>query len=441
MNRLYLSAIVFTITTVAATAGFAQTKISFWHSMSGNIGKKVEQFINDFNASQSDYEVVPSYRGEYEEGMVSLIASFRGRQQPVLAQIYDAGTGTMMAAKNAVYPLYLLMADTKREFNPADYLPAVRSYYSDLTGQMLSMPFNVSTPILFYNKNIFKKAGLDPERPPKTWQDIEDFSMKILESKAANCGFTMSYAPQWIGLENFSAFHNLPYATKENGLGGFDSELTFNGPVQIRMWADFKKWSDQGIFYYGGPAGSLDSEPMFMAQNCAIFIQSSGSLGGIVSEAQFDVGFGMLPYYGYVDGAPQNSIIGGASIWILKGHTPEEYAGAAAFLEFLSKTDNQAKWHQETGYLPITKAAYELSKKQHFYDNHLGANIAIEQLNLNPPTANSKGLRLGNLPQIRSVLDQEFEAVLNDSKTPEDGLNEAVRRGNEILREFEKTNY
>ncbi|CDO39594.1 sn-glycerol-3-phosphate ABC transporter substrate-binding protein UgpB [Bartonella henselae] len=441
MSRFYLSIAAFTVAISVTTAGFAQTKISFWHSMSGELGKQTENLINDFNASQSEYKVIPSFRGEYEEGMISLISAFRGKQQPVLVQIYEIGTGTMMAAKGAIYPIYQLMKDTKQEFDPTDYLPAISGYYSDVQGRMLSMPFNASTPILYYNKDIFKKAGLDPEQPPKTWQDVENFSKKILETKAASCGFTMAYASQWIGIENFSALHNIPFGTKENGFSGLNSELTFNGPLQVRMWTDLKKWSDQGIFRYGGPAGALDATPMFMTQNCAIFMQSSGSRAGILSEAVFNVGFGMLPYYDNVEGAPQNSIIGGASIWALKGHTPEEYAGAAAFLKFLSKANNQAKWHQITGYLPTTKAAYELSKKQDYYKKNVGADIAIRQITLNPPTVNSKGIRFGNLPQIRSILDQELEAVLNGSKTPKDGLDEAVERGNKLLREFEKANH
>lgn len=441
MNCFHLSTIAFTIAMTATTASFAQTTISFWHSMSGELGKQTENLINNFNASQSDYKVVPSFRGTYEEGIVSLIAAFRGKQQPVLAQIYEIGTGTMMSAKSAIYPIYQLMNDTNQEFNPADYLPAIVNYYSDSEGRMLSMPFNASTPILYYNKDIFKKAGLDPEQPPTTWQDIENFSKKIIDAKAASCGFTMAYASQWIGLENFSALHNIPFGTKENGFGGLDSELVVNGALQVRMWTDLKRWSDQGIFRYGGPAGALDSVPMFMAQDCAMFMQSSGSLSGIVSEAKFNVGFGMLPYYADVEEAPQNSIIGGASIWILRGHTEKEYAGAAAFLKFLSQTENQAKWHQTTGYLPITKAAYELSKEQNFYDGNPGANIAIKQINLNPPTIHSKGMRFGALPQIRSILDQELEAVLNGSKTPKDGLDATVKRGNKLLREFEKANH
>ncbi|WP_455477260.1 sn-glycerol-3-phosphate ABC transporter substrate-binding protein UgpB [Bartonella sp. B41] len=440
MNRIYFSIATFAIAMTVATVVFAKVRISFWHSMSGELGKQTADLINDFNASQSKYEIIPSFRGEYEESMISLITAFRGKKQPVLAQIYEIGTGTMMAAKGVVYPLYQLMSDTKQEFNSADYFPTISNYYSDTRGRMLSLPFNASTPILYYNKDIFKRAGLDPEQSPKTWQDIENFSKKILATKAASCGFTMAYASQWIGMENFLALHNLPFGTKENGFSGLDSELTFNGPLQVRMWTDLKKWFDQGIFRYGGPAGALDAAPLFMAQNCAIFMQSSGSQSGIISEAQFQVGFGMLPYYSDVKEAPQNSIIGGASIWVLKGHTPEEYAGASAFLKFLSRADNQAKWHQKTGYLPITKAAYELSKKQYFYDKVPSADIAIKQINLNKPTIYSKGIRFGNLPQIRSILDQELEAVLSGSKTPKDGLDTAVQRGNKLLREFERAN-
>lgn len=151
--------------------------------MSGELGKQTENLINDFNASQSEYKVIPSFRGEYEEGMISLISAFRGKQQPVLVQIYEIGTGTMMAAKGAIYPIYQLMKDTTQEFDPTDYLPAISGYYSDVQGRMLSMPFNASTPILYYNKDIFKKAGLDPEQPPKTWQDVESFSKKFLKLK------------------------------------------------------------------------------------------------------------------------------------------------------------------------------------------------------------------------------------------------------------------
>ncbi|HEY8577717.1 MAG TPA: sn-glycerol-3-phosphate ABC transporter substrate-binding protein UgpB [Devosia sp.] len=438
MVRLSLAALALTLT---STTAFAQTEISWWHSMGGELGERLEAIAADFNASQSDYVVVPSYRGEYEESLVNTIAAFRAGEQPHLVQVYEVGTGTMMAAKGAVYPVYQLMADHGSNFDPSAFLPVVTGYYTDTEGNMLSMPFNSSTPILYYNKDVFEKAGLDPEVAPKTWEDIEAFGKQIVESGAAKCGFTMGYAATWLGTENVSALHNVPYGTLENGFGGLSSELTFNGPIQVRLWEKLKEWQDAGIFAYGGPAGGPDTAPKFYAQECAINMGSSAGRAGVIANAKdFEVGFGMLPYFADVEGAPQNSIIGGATLWTLTGHEDAEYEGVAKFLTYLSSPEVQAAWHQATGYLPVTQAAYELTQEQGYYEANPGSDIAIQQINLNEPTENSKGLRYGNMPQIRIVLDEELQAVLNGDKTAQEALDSAVERGNAILREFESAN-
>lgn len=438
MVRLSLAALTLALT---STTAFAQTEINWWHSMGGELGERLEAIATDFNASQTEYKVVPSYRGEYEESMVNTIAAFRAGEQPHIVQVYEVGTGTMMAAKGAVYPVYQLMADHGSNFDPSVFLPVVTGYYTDTDGNMLSMPFNSSTPILYYNKDVFEKAGLDPEVAPKTWEDIEAFGKQIVESGAAKCGFTMGYAATWLGTENVSALHNVPYGTLENGFGGLSSELTFNGPIQVRLWDKLKEWQDAGIFTYGGPAGGADTAPKFYAQECAINMGSSAGRAGVIANAKdFEVGFGMLPYFADVEGAPQNSIIGGATLWTLTGHEDAEYEGVAQFLTYLSSPEVQAAWHQATGYLPVTQAAYELSQEQGYYEANPGSDIAIKQINLNEPTENSKGLRYGNMPQIRVVLDEELQAVLNGDKTGQEALDSAVERGNAILREFEAAN-
>jgi len=433
-----LSALALSLTSSVA---FAQTEINWWHSMGGVLGERLEQIAADFNASQSDYVVVPSYRGEYEESLVSTIAAFRAGEQPHIVQVYEVGTGTMMAARGAVYPVYQLMADHGSNFDPSAYLPVVTGYYTDTEGNMLSMPFNSSTPILYYNKDVFEAAGLDPETPPKTWDEIESFSQQILDSGAAECGFVMAYTGTWLGTENLSALHNVPYGTLENGFGGLDAELTFNHEIAVRLWEKLKEWQDAGIYSYGGPAGGADNAPKFYSGECAIYMNSSASRAGVLANADgFEVGFGMLPYFDDVEGAPQNSIIGGATLWVLNGHTDEEYDGVAEFLTYLSSPEVQAEWHQATGYLPVTQAAYELSQEQGYYDENPGADIAIRQINLNPPTENSKGVRFGNMPQIRTVVDEELQAVLSGDKTAQEALDSAVERGNQILREFEAAN-
>jgi len=440
MKSILSSGVALAALLAASAPALAQTEISWWHSMGGELGERLNAIAEDFNASQDDYVVVPSYRGEYEESMVNTIAAFRAGEQPHIVQVYEVGTGTMMAARGAVYPVYQLMEDHGSNFDPSAYLPVVTGYYTDTEGNMLSMPFNSSTPILYYNKDVFEAAGLDPEIAPATWEEMEAFSRQIIEAGAAECGFTMGYAATWLGTENLSALHDVPYGTLENGFSGLESELTFNHEIAVRLWENLADWQESGVFTYGGPAGGSDTGPLFYAGECAMVMNSSASRAGILANADFEVGFGMLPVFGDVDGAPQNSIIGGATLWVLSGHEDAEYEGIATFLNYLSSAEVQAAWHQATGYLPVTLAAYELSQEQGYYDANPGADIAINQINLNAPTENSKGVRFGNMPQIRTVLDEELQAVLSGDKTAQEALDSAVARGNQILRDFEAAN-
>ncbi len=417
---------------------YAQTKIEFWHAMGGELGKKLEEIATGFNASQSEFAVTPVFKGTYAETMTAAIAAFRAKEQPAIVQVFEVGTGTMMAAKGAIYPVNQLMADTKQPFDPKAFLPAVVGYYTDTDGNMLSMPFNSSTPILYYNKNVFEKAGLDKNQPPKTWEEVEAFSKKIMESGAAKCGFTTGWI-SWVQLENFSAWHNQQIGTKENGFGGIDAELTVNGPMQVKHWDNMKKWQDAGIFQYGGPVGGNDAPPKFYAQECAIYMNSSASRAGVVANAKdFEVGFGMLPHYANTQ--PQNSIIGGATLWTLQGRPAEEYNAVGAFYSYLASAEVQAAWHQFTGYLPITQAAYELGQTQGYYEKNPGTDVAIKQITLNAPTPNSKGLRFGSYVQIRTIIDEEFEQLLGGKKTAQVALDSVVSRGNQLLREFEAAN-
>lgn len=438
MKRTITASVVALIASLSAAQ--AKTDIQWWHAMGGELGAKLEEIVKGFNESQEDYNVIPSYKGTYPETMTAAIAAFRAKQQPAIVQVFEVGTGTMMAAKGAIVPVYQLMADQGAAFDPNAFLPAVVGYYTDTEGNMLSMPFNSSTPILYYNKNIFEKAGLDPDTPPKTWAEMEEFSKKIKESGAASCGFTSDWI-SWIQTENLSAWHNQPIGTEENGFGGLGARLTVNGPVQVKHWANLKNWADEGIFKYGGPVGGDSAAPMFYSQECAMSFRSSASRAGVLLNAKdFEVGFGMLPYYDDVEGAPQNSIIGGATLWVLSGRPDAEYAGAAKFFEYLSKPEVQADWHQFSGYLPITQAAYDLGKNSGYYDQNPGAEVGLQQITLNPPTPNSKGLRFGSYVQIRGIIDEEFEQLLAGSKDAQGALDAVVERGNKLIEEFQAQN-
>jgi sn-glycerol 3-phosphate transport system substrate-binding protein len=416
----------------------AQTELQWWHAMGGQLGEALQKLADGFNQSQKEYKVNAVYKGTYTETMTGAIAAFRARQQPHIVQVFEVGTATMMAAKGAVYPVHQLMADAGEPFDPKNYLQAVTGYYSTPDGKLLSMPFNSSTPVFYWNKTAFQKAGLDPNKPPRTWPEVAEMSKKVLASGAAQCGFSTQWQT-WIQIENFGAWHNIPFATGENGFASTDIELKINDPQRVKHIEQLANWQKDKIFVYGGREGK--SNPKFTTGECAMFMGSSGSAGGFQAAMKDqEFGISMLPYWPDVQGAPQNSIIGGATLWVLQGKPKAEYKGVAKFLSYLSSPEVQAKWHQETGYVPITNAAYELSKKQGFYEKNPGRDVAVLQLTNKPPTPNSKGLRIGNFVQIRDIMDEELEAVWAGQKTAQAALDSAKQRGDRLLKEFHNAN-
>lgn len=412
----------------------AATEIAWWHAMSGELGRQLEKLATDFNASQSDYRIVPVYKGNYTETVTAAIFAFRSRSQPAIVQVNEVATATMTAAKGAIYPVFSLMRDQGEPFSLGDYLPAVSGYYTDAAGNLLSFPFNSSTPILYYNKTMFRDAGLDPETPPKTWPDL-GAAAKRLRERGAACGFTTSW-PSWIHVENFSAFHNLPLATRTNGFAGLDAELTINNPLLVKHVTQLAEWQKTKLFDYSGRGQS--AEPRFQKGECGIFIGSSATRADIKANSKFEIGTGMMPYWPDMKGAPQNSIIGGATLWVLRDRPREEYKGVARFFAYLSQPGVQAAWHQNTGYLPITRAAFELTKSQGFYERNPGSAISFEQVTLNPPTENSKGIRLGSFALIRGAIEDELEQAFAGQKSAQAALDSAVERGNKLLRQFER---
>ena len=412
----------------------AAVDIEWWHAMPGELGRQLEKLATDFNASQSSYRIVPVYKGTYSETTMAAIFAFRSNTQPAIVQVNEIATATMMAAKGAIYPVYRLMGDQGEQFDPKAYLPVVTGYYTDVGGNMLSFPFNASTPILYYNKQWFHRARLDPERPPRTWPELEAAAGK-LRAAGARCGFTTHW-PSWVNVENFSALHNIPIATKANGFAGLDARLTINNPILVRHIGKLAEWQKTKIFDYSGRASA--AEPRFQSGECGIFLGSSAARADIITKGKFDVGYGMLPYWPDVPGAPQNTIIGGATLWVLMGRPQSEYKGVARFFAFLSQPEVQASWHQKTGYLPITSAAFDLTRAQGFYDRNPGTAISIEQITAKQPTKNSKGLRLGSFVLVRSAIEDELEAAFSGKATAQKALDTAVKRGNKLLRQFER---
>jgi sn-glycerol 3-phosphate transport system substrate-binding protein len=426
-------------TTLAATFAIAApahavTEIQWWHALTGANNDVVVKLAEEFNASQSDYKVVPSYKGSYPDTMNAGIAAFRAGNAPHILQVFEVGTATMMAATGAVKPVYKLMADAGEPFDPKAYLPAITGYYSTSKGEMLSFPFNSSSTVMWINKDALKKANI--AEIPKTWPEVFDDAKKLKAAGYATCGFSNAWVT-WVNLEQLSSWHNVPLASKANGLDGFDTVLEFNGPLQIKHLETLVELQKDKTYDYSGRTNA--SEGRFTSGECPIFLTSSSFFGNVKAQAKFDFTAAPMPYYPDAKDAPQNSIIGGASLWVMGGKKPEEYKGVAKFLSFLSDTDRQVWIHKASGYLPITKAAYARAKEQGFYKDQPYLETPLLELTNKEPTENSRGLRLGNMVQLRDIWAEEIEKALAGKETAKEALDTAVQRGNVMLRQFERT--
>jgi sn-glycerol 3-phosphate transport system substrate-binding protein len=416
-----------------AETGQAETRVEFWHAMSGELGRHLDRLVADYNRSQFGDTIVPVYKGDYGQVITAAIFAVGVHTQPAIVQVNEVATATMMAARGAIYPVWELMRREELALDRDAFLPAIAGYYSD-GGNLASFPFNSSTPILYYNKDLFRTSRLDPEAAPKTWPEVEAAARRLRQS-GVPCGFATDW-PSWVNVENFSAFHDIPIATRSNGLGGLDAVLTINNPLMVRHIAALAAWRKNGIFDYGGRGAG--AEPRFLTGACGIFLGSSAMRASILPNTRFGVGYGMLPYWPDVPAAPQNSIIGGASLWVLRGRPDDEYKAVARFFAYLSQPQIQAAWHQNTGYLPVTQSAYDLTRAQGFYARWAGSETAIAQITHKPPTQNSLGLRLGSFALVRDTIEDELEEAFAGRKTAKAALDSAVARGNELLRQFER---
>ncbi len=418
--------------------GLSQQKIEiqFWYALTGDLGKATVELVDKFNASQDKYFINAIYKGSYADTMTAAIAAYRAGEAPHIVQIFEVGTGTMLAAGPAIYPVHQLMADTKTPFDPTAYIAPVKGYYSFPDGRMAAMPFNSSTAVLWYNKSAFRQAGLDPDNPPRTWAEVRAAAKKIVDAGAAKIGLSCSWLT-WTQFEQFAAIHDIPFATKSNGFEGMDAVLALDHPLFVRHVQTLMDMQKEGSFTYGG----RDSQPdaLFPAGEAAMLIASSALRARILREAQFEWGVTYLPYYDDFIAAPKNSIIGGAALWVMRrpDATAAHYQGVAAFFAFISTPENAAWWHMRTGYIPLTFAAYEVAKAEGYYQTNPGADIPTLQLARPNPTKNTQGLRLGNLPSIRVVIYEEVEKALAGQQTAKDALANSVKRGNALLREFE----
>jgi sn-glycerol 3-phosphate transport system substrate-binding protein len=250
--------------------------------------------------------------------------------------------------------------------------------YTDRQGRLLAMPFNSSTPILFYNADILQKAGI--AAPPKTWQEMERQLRHIKATQAAECGYSFAAGP-WQELENYSVYHNLPFATHRNGRDSLEATLLINQTRVVQHIERLRHWQQEGLATFGAAAKATwasGARTNFLEGKCAFWIDSTAWHGTVEQGTKMPWGGAPLPHE--EDLTPNRSMIGGAAIYVFKGFSAAEYAGVAAFFAFLTNTDLQVAFRKATGYVPITKAAYEQAKAEGYYIQHPSREIAVRQL-------------------------------------------------------------
>ena len=406
----------------------AKTEIIWWHAQTGPLGERVNEIVAKFNASQNEFAVKAVFKGTYNDTLTAGIAAYRAKTHPHILQVLEVGTQVMLSS-GAIYPVFQMMKDQGIKIDWADYLSVVKSYYSK-GGNLYSMPFNSSTPILYYNKTIFEKAGLNPQNPPATFEEIEKYARAAVSKGITKIGFTVAW-PSWTLMENMHTWNDQPFANNDNGFSAMATQLKINGKLGVQILDLLTRWQKEGIFTYSGRASSGD-QPIINGQ-AAIGLASTALVGTLTRTAKFDWGTGFLPKLaGYPQG---NSIIGGASLWVMKGHKKEYYKAVAKFFEFLGQPEQQVWWHANTGYFPLTRAAVKALPEDHFRKN---SNLwtAFAQITKGKTTPNSQGIRLGNFVAIRDITEAEMENVFSGKKTPQQGLDDAVNKGNATLKEF-----
>ena len=413
---------------------FAQQKVEvqFWHAMGGVLGERVEEIVKRFNASQDKYTVVATNKGNYDEVINATIAAYRAKKAPQIVQIYERGFMSMLLS-GAIEPVQDLLTAKKKNVDFGDFIKPVASYYQ-YKGKLMSMPFNSSTPIVFYNKEQFEKAGF--AAPADTWAEFEKQLYAIKQKGAAECGSSLAGDYFWSLMENYSTVNDQPWGTKSNGYDGLDTEFVYNKSRVVGQATRLQKWVNDGIIQIAGQG--LSPEQLFTSGKCATFFASTAAHGSIERDPKIKWSATYLPHE--ADLTARNSSIGGATLWVMKGHKAEEYDAVASFLEFVASPDLQLWWHKVTGYVPITNKAYQLAKAEGYYEKNPTREIAVLQLNRGTPTPNSQGFHFGNYTQTTFALREEMESVFANKKTPQQGLDDAVRRGNDILRQFEKLN-
>lgn len=436
MKSFYLSAVAVASAFAAGSAVAEPVAFDYWYGLTGDLGEVVQETCTRFNAAQADYVITCVGQDGYETAVQNTIAAFRAGQHPTVLQSFDAGTADLMLS-GQFYPVYQMMADFGIDIDWANYIPAIANYYSTSDGKFVSMPFNSSTPVYYFNTDHLAAAGIT--EAPLTFEGLE-VAMNALKAAGYEC--PMAYAPSvWIDLEQFSMSHNIPVASNDNGYSGIDTQMLYNTTLEVQHIENIKRWLDEGLYVMRTADSGLSARDSFVQGECSMFFSSIADHNTVSKTAPAELLWDvqMIPTYeGY---ERHNTVVGGASLWVLAGKTEAEYRGAAAYLQFLATPESEEWFVSNTGYIPVTIGAYDALVAKGFYDNapYAGRETAIDSLTFTPPNNLTRGLRIGSMIQTRAEWTNEVTAALNGDKPVQEALDTAVARSNEIMARFAQT--
>jgi sn-glycerol 3-phosphate transport system substrate-binding protein len=436
-TRLLTAATTIAALAMATAPAMAQTKFEFWYGLSGDLSERIQDMCKTFNESQKEYEIVCVSQDNYDNNLQNTIAAYRANKQPTITQIFDAGTLDLMLSQ-AYLPIDQLMTDNGYQIDWSNYFSGIASYYSTSKGELLSMPFNSSTAMIYYNTDALEKIGF--EGVLETWQQVEEVARKM---KAAGYDCPVAFDPSgaWQWFEQFSAAHNQPIATLGNGFGGLNAELVVSQGKFVDQLTWIKKMYDEGLFVLKSKDVGETANDAFVNAKCQITSSSIADHGTFSKQAIEGMHWtvAMLPL---LEGFERtNTLVGGASLWTLKGKSEEEYKGAAAFYNFIATPKQAEWWSTVTGYIPVTNTGFEAMKANGFYEAapYQGRELAIASLTATPPTENSRGIRLGNYASLRAEMVKTMQDVLFNNTPAPQALADFDARGNAVLRKFEAT--
>ena len=417
----------------AAPAPGHTVDLTVWTAFSGSLGTTFGHLVSQFNASQSQYHVTAVYKGSYSQVLSDTIAAFKAHAAPDIAQIFDAGTATIMDSAGSYVPVHQLMSEYKIPFATSDFIGGAASYYETSSDQLDSMPFNSSTPVLYYNKQELQAAGITSA--PTTWGQLEA-DAATLAAHGQKCALSSSGAyVMWTDMEEFSTWNGYPYATDQNGYTSVKGvKLKIDSAPMVAHLSLLGRLASKGEYIWNGV--NTSTVPLFTNGTCAMYEQSSASLNTIQAAARFPFGVAELPVDAGNRSAPQNTVVGGASLWVMSGAPAVHYRGDAEFLNFLKSPQSQAYWASNTGYVPVTGAGSSLLSSQGFYASHPNDLVAVKELTNRPPTPYSRGIRLGYLPEVRQAEASAIASVLAGKQSAAAALGTAQSQGNAILAQF-----